>query len=258
MNFDSDRLVVMDSARQVGVSLLVNPAVDVESSRKIISLAHTIPEVFAAVGVHPNGAVNWDEQALPNLEELAKQPKVVAIGEIGLDYYRDYTPRPLQIRVLEQQLELAARLGLPVILHNREASQDMIAILHAWHTGLSARVLPLADRPGVLHSFTGDASTAKRAGEMNFFIGITGPVTYPNANDLRRIVSQLPLEQLLIETDAPFLAPQPRRGNRNEPANVRFVAEKIAELHQTSYAEIAKITSTNARLLFQIGEKSLA
>ncbi len=248
----------MESARQAGVTAVVNPAVDVDSSRAVVSLAQSIPELFAAVGVHPGDANSWDEQSLQNLEALALKPKVVAIGEIGLDYYRDIAPRPLQIRVLEQQLELAARMGLPVILHNRDASQDLITILQTWHNSLASQGLPLAVRPGVLHSFMADETTAKRAMGMGFYLGITGPVTYRNANELQSVAGKLPLEQLLIETDAPFLTPQPRRGNRNEPAYVRFVAEKIAELQHTSYAQVAKTTTANARLLFQIGEKSLA
>ena len=257
-NFDPDRMAVVNSARQAGVMAIVNPAVDVDSSRSVVALAQSVPEIFAAVGMHPNEAANWNETTLPIFEELALRAKVVAIGEIGLDYYRDRTPRLTQIKIIEQQLSLAASTGLPVILHNREASQDLLAILTAWTKNLSEQGHPLAARPGVLHSFSGDEATAQQAFAMNFYIGITGPVTYRNAADLQNLVSKTPLERMLIETDAPFLTPQPRRGKRNEPAYVRFVAEKIAELHQRPYDEVAQITTANARLLFQIGEKTLA
>jgi TatD DNase family protein len=165
---------------------------------------------------------------------------------------------PLQVKVLEAQLELASQLGLPVILHNREASQDLISILRTWQFTNQKSGLPLADRPGVLHSFTSDATTAHEAIKMNFSIGITGPVTYPNAKNLQLLAAELPLAHVLLETDAPFLPPQPKRGKRNEPAFLFFTAEKFAELQGRAIEEIAQITTANARMLFQIGEKTLA
>jgi TatD DNase family protein len=256
-DFNPDRMAVLDAARQAGVTAIVNPAVDVASSQEIVKWVQTVPEVYAAIGVHPNEATSWDDQALIKLEALADHQKVVAIGEIGLDYYRDRTPRSEQREVLEMQLNLAVRHNLPVILHNRDASQDLIAILSSWQAGLKAQGLPLAVRPGVLHSFSSDETIAQKAMGLNFFIGISGPVTYRNSTGLQHLVSKLPLERMLIETDAPFLTPQSYRGKRNEPAFVRYVAEKISELQNRSLQDVAYITTTNARLLFQIGEKTL-
>jgi TatD DNase family protein len=251
--FDQDREQVVARARQAGVEYIVNPGVDLETSRSAIQLAASYPEVYAAVGMHPNDIQEWDERALDQIKTLAGSPKVVAIGEIGLDYYRDNTPHDLQKQVFQQQLELAASLSLPVIIHSRNASPedqqailDILNILEAWQSGLDKQFSPL----GVLHSFSSDLDAAKSAIKLNFLIGITGPVTFRNAPELRHVVQQLPLEAVVIETDAPFLTPHPYRGKRNEPGLVRLVADKVAEIHNLPFNEVADITKSNAGRLF--------
>ena len=257
-DFNPDRIDVLEAARHAGVSVIINPGIDILSSQRIISLAQTHPQVYAAVGVHPNEVSSWNEEIHLALRELALQPKSIAIGEIGLDYYRDITPGNIQILAFVKQLELAADMGLPVIIHNRDASEDVMAVLKEWQAGLRNSGSPLADRPGVLHSFSGDETMVEKALQANFFIGISGPVTYRKAHNLQYLVRSLPLERILIETDSPFLTPQLHRGARNEPAYVRLIADKIADLHRQPVEEITKITTANARLLFKIGEKTLA
>lgn len=255
--FKHERDQILVNASRAGVQIVINPGIDIESSREVIELCHIYSQLYAAVGIHPNEATTWNSDSLGLLEDMAQSDKVVAIGEIGLDYYRDYTPRSTQIKVLEEQLQLASRLGLPVILHNRDAEHDLVPILESWQNANHASGLTITDHPGVFHSFSASTRTAADAIRMNFFIGVTGPVTFPNAKELQQVIAQISLDHLLIETDAPFLAPQPRRGKRNEPAFVYFIAQKIAEVQQKAFQEVAEKTTANARLLFQIGEKPL-
>lgn len=250
-SFDHDREQTVQRAREAGVTRILNPGIDLASSQSAIRLTRTFHEVYAAVGVHPNEANTWDSGSRDQLKAMAAEPKVVAIGEIGLDYYRDRAPRELQKRVFREQLSLAGETGLPVVIHNREATEDVLEILSEWHECLSAEQSVLASRPGVLHSFSGNLAAAALATRLNFRLGITGPVTFKNAAELQKVVLHSNPESLLIETDAPFLAPVPKRGERNEPANVSLIVEKIAELRRTTINEIASVTSTNARRLFQ-------
>jgi TatD DNase family protein len=249
-SFNNDRQLVVDRARQNGVERILNPAINLASSLEILKMAESLDEVFLAVGVHPNEALSWDSDTLNRLKEAASHPKVVAIGEIGLDYYRDYSPRDLQRRVFVNQLELAAELNLPVIIHNRQASEDVLELLKAWHANLLKSNSPLTQKPGVLHSFSEQISVARQAIDISFFIGFTGPITYRNAQVLQEVVRSIPLEYIMIETDAPFLPPQPFRGKRNEPAYVRLVAEKISELLELDFQTVAKETTRNAIRLF--------
>ena len=248
--FDEDRNQVVDRAREVGVTHILNPGIDLASSQAALKLAEEYAEVYVAVGVHPNSASTFDQNTLPRLRELASHPKVVAIGEIGLDYYRDRAPREVQQRIFRLQLDLAAELGLPVVIHNRQATADVLKGLTEWQTQLVEAGSALAKRPGVLHSYSDNEENGRRAIKINFYIGITGPVTFRNAPELQQVVASLPVEHLLIETDAPFLAPHPLRGGRNEPALVRLVAEKVAELNSCPVSEIALVTSENAGRLF--------
>jgi TatD DNase family protein len=248
--FDVDRPQVIERARKAGVTHILNPGVDLGSSRAAVSLTEEHAEIFAAVGVHPNDGAGWQAESLVELRALARHPKVVAIGEIGLDYYRDRTPQDVQKRIFRQQLELAGELGLPVIIHNRQAGEDILVILAEWRQSLSRAGSDLASRPGVLHSFSENLAFAERAAQLNFYIGITGPVTFKNAAELCTTVAGVSVEKLLIETDAPFLTPHPHRGERNEPAHVRFVADKIAEIHKKTPDFIAAATSQNAARLF--------
>ncbi len=260
--FDDDRLAVLERAAQSGVARILIPGLTGTSSLDAVLMAESQPMLYAAVGVHPNEARTWNTQTHNALTQLALSPKVVAIGEIGLDYYRERAPHDLQKQVLREQLELAARQGLPVLIHLRDeadgedgpAASDLKRILEEWVAGLRLVESPLVQRPGVLHSFCGSLVMAREVIRLGFFLGITGPVTFKKANHRQEIVAALPLENLLIETDAPFLTPHPHRGERNEPAFVRHIADKIAELHSRNQEEIAAVTTANAGRLFSWGE----
>jgi TatD DNase family protein len=248
--FDGDRDEVISRARDTGVVRMLNPGIDLSSSSTAIRLADSYEEVFVACGVHPNDALSWNDESEHALRRMVNHPKVVAVGEIGLDYYRDRAPRDMQKVILGKQLAVAGEAALPVVIHNRQASEDTLELLSAWHADLVSSGSTLAAQPGVLHSFSGDHELAARAVEMNFMIGITGPITYRNADDLRQVVRSIPLSALLIETDAPFLTPQPRRGERNEPAYVAWVAEKIAETKCLPIQEVMEQTTANSYRLF--------
>jgi TatD DNase family protein len=262
--FDEDRDAVVQRAIEAGVERILIPSLDLKSSRAAIQLANSHPNIFAAIGFHPTDLEHWGNLSLDNLRNLAKSvDKVIAIGEIGLDYYwvKEPEKQAQQREVLKQQLQLTKEVNLPVVIHMREendawlgqASVDLLEILTQWHNELRAQNHPLAKKPGVLHSFNGTLETAQKAIQLNYYIGVTGPVTYKNAEEKRQIIRQLPLERLLIETDAPFLAPVPQRGKRNEPAFVAHIADKIAEIHKTTREQVAQITSANANNLFGWG-----
>jgi TatD DNase family protein len=253
--FDSDRGDVITRARESGLTRILIPGIDIETSKSAIHCASEFEETYAAVGVHPNYGMIWTDDSLNELKCLASEKKVVAIGEIGLDYYRDYTPKDIQRSIFRQQLEFAAEIGLPVIIHNRDASEDMVDILKDWLRDLTASSSKLAGHPGVLHSFTGSAEMAEEMAEHQFKIGITGAVTFRNAQNLQAVVAALPLESMIIETDAPYQTPHPYRGNRNEPSNVRIVAEKIAELKSITVEKVAKVTTQEADKLFNWRER---
>jgi len=248
--FDADREAVIARAAENGVAHIVNPGVDLLSSRAAVALAQEHEHVHAAVGIHPHDAKTLDADALEELKRLARSPKVVAIGEIGLDYYRNLSPHEVQRSAFEMQLELAAELGLPVIVHDRDAHDDVLAVLSHWRAALHARRSTLHEHPGVLHSFSGDVAMAEQAVALGFFVGVSGPVTYKNADRLRQVVRAVPLERLLVETDAPYLTPQPRRGQRNEPAYVRMVAQAVADVRGLTLEQVAVQTTANAGVLF--------
>lgn len=248
--FEADREAVIVRAAESGVTHLVNPGVDLPSSRSAVKLAQQHECIYAAVGVHPHEAKTLDADALKELRRLAASPKVVAVGEIGLDYYRDLSPRDVQRRALETQLELAAELGLPVIIHDRDAHHDVVTILRDWCNSFDARRLTLDGRVGVMHSFSGDTRLAEQVLALGFTVGISGPVTYSNADRLRETARALPLERLLIETDAPYLTPHPHRGQRNEPAYIRWVAQAVADVRGLTLEAVAARTSANAQALF--------
>ncbi len=251
-HFDPDRDAVLARAWDTDLDRILIPALDVvESCQRVLALADSAPRLFAAVGVHPNSAKTWDDATFAVLRAFAAHPKVVAIGEIGLDYYWDFAPQATQHPVLRVQLQLAADCQLPVIIHNRDATEDIVAILLDWQAELTATGNPLAERPGVLHSYSGDAEAAEKVLAANFYLGVTGPVTFKNASALQTLITHLPLSRLLIETDAPYLTPHPNRGKRNEPANVKWVAEKIASLKGVSFEEVVLQTTANAVRLFR-------
>jgi TatD DNase family protein len=257
LNFDryaEDLDAVVSRAVQAGVTRIVIPAIDIPSTHEGLALASRYPGVYSAVGLHPNSSAHiTDEQAanreVEMLAELARGEKIVAIGEIGLDYYWDNSPKAAQFRAFEAQLALASQLELPVIIHNRDASEDVIAILETW-----ARDLPpsLKDRPGVMHSFSASVAIAERALAAGFYLGFTGPITFKNADETRRAAGVTPLERLLVETDGPFLTPAPHRGKRNEPAYIPYIVERLASIKQVSVEAMAEVTTANAERLFRL------
>lgn len=246
--FDIDRSEVLARAEEAGISPILIPGTDLPSSRKAIEIAQAGRGLFAAVGVHPHEASTWTDGTVDELAVLARHDLVVAIGEIGLDFYRDYSPRPMQKRAFEAQLDLAQALDLPVIVHQRAAEDEVISMLVAWHDKLPEGSLKA--HPGVLHGFSGTPGIAKCAADAGFYLGLGGPVTFKNARQLREMVPSLPLERILTETDAPFLAPHPHRGKRNEPAMTRLVAEELSTLMESPFDVIAQVTSLNAASLF--------
>lgn len=241
--FDADRDAVVARASAAGVERIIIPALDQHNWTAVIQLAERYESVYAAVGVHPNSTADWQNEWVGHLRDLARHPKVVAIGEIGLDYYREKSPRAKQHEALSRQLALAAELDLPAIIHNRDAATDLLRLLE--NSPLGGQ-----EGAGVLHSFSADWATAQLAMSLGFYIGITGPVTFKNAAELRQIAIDLPLNKLLVETDAPFLTPHPYRGKRNEPAYVTYVAERIAQERGMPIPDLAKQTTTNAVRLF--------
>ncbi len=252
-HFDEDRDEVVARARAAGVIAMVTQGVDVASSRQAVALAGRYPEVYAAVGIHPNDCADFRPAMLDEIRALAAHPKVVAIGEIGLDDYWKTVPLDQQVRVLRLQLDLAAELGLPVVIHDRETHELIMAELRAW---VQERLpgTPLARRrwPGVLHSFSGDLAMAQEAYDLGFVLGLAGPVTFKNVRDLQALAAQLDPTRLMLETDSPYLTPHPYRGKRNEPARVKLTAEKLAELWERPFAEVASLTTTTAQRFFGI------
>jgi TatD DNase family protein len=242
--FNDDRDEVIKRAREAGVEYIVTIGTTVESSRDAVMLAEKYDFIYAAIGIHPHEVKDILHPAYDIIRHFAQHKKVVAYGEIGLDYHYEHSPRADQKRKFRDMLREARTLELPVIVHDRDAHEDTLQILsEEWSPELG----------GVLHCFSGDIAMAKRVIEMGFSLSIAGPVTFPKAEALRDVVRQIPIEHLLIETDAPYLAPQPMRGKRNEPAFVRHTAEAVAKIKGLSFEDVARITSFNAMQLFGIG-----
>ncbi|HNN14080.1 MAG TPA: TatD family hydrolase [Anaerolineales bacterium] len=259
--FSPDRAEVIQRAEAEGLVKILVPGLQHRSSAEAVKLAESNDRIYAAVGFHPTDLDQFSEANFQKVKALAGHPRVVAIGEIGIDYYwvKEPEKRAIQRETLKRQLQFAQEVNKPLVLHMREegdawvgqASVDLLEILTEWQQGLSGS---LREKPGVLHSFNGTLETAQKALALNFYIGVTGPVTYKTADEKREIVRQIPLDKILIETDSPFLTPVPNRGKRNEPAFVRHIADKIAEIHSKSPAEIAAQTTSNAARLFAWGE----
>ncbi|EAX48049.1 hydrolase, TatD family [Thermosinus carboxydivorans Nor1] len=240
--FDADRAEVIARLAAGGVTGFLNVGADMASSARSLTLAEQYDNIYAAVGVHPHDAKDVRESDYDQLAAWAAHPKVVAIGETGLDYYYNLSPREVQQRIFIRHLDLARQLDLPFIIHDRDAHGDVLAIIKKEAKGLR----------GVFHCFSGSLEMAREVIKLGFYVSLAGPVTYPNAAKLKEVAASVPLERLLIETDSPYLTPQPHRGRRNEPAHVRYVAETIAALRGLSLEQVAAATAANARELFRL------
>lgn len=241
--FDPDRDEVIRRAREAGLEAVITIGSDVDGCKGALELAGRYGFIYAAVGIHPHDARIFNEEIFAQLQAWTKDPKVVAVGEIGLDYHYDHSPREVQRGVFARQLSFAREANLPVVVHSREAKADTLGILEK--SGV---------RKGVMHCFSGDADMATQALSLGFHISIAGPVTFRNASRLKEVARMVPDERLLIETDAPYLTPEPFRGRRNEPAYVVHVAQQLAELRGVNLEDIDRITTLNARRLFRTGE----
>ena len=248
--FAADLPGVLERARSAGVRFLVTIGTDVEGSRAALAMAERHPEVYAAVGIHPHDAAAADENALAELQQLAgASPRIVAIGETGLDYYRNLSPREAQLRVFRFQLNLARRLNKPVLIHCREAHADALDML---------RSEGVPEAGGIMHCFSGDQAVARQCLDLGLLISVAGPVTYPNARKLPEVVTLVPTDRLVVETDCPFLPPQPYRGQRNEPSYLPITAARVAELKGTPLEELGPVLTRNALRLFGIADRSVS
>ncbi|SHH77108.1 TatD DNase family protein [Sporobacter termitidis DSM 10068] len=240
--FDGDRDALLSSMNENGVALIMNAASSLASSRAALALADKYPFIYAAVGVHPHDAKDMDGDTLPALEALLRHPKAVAVGEIGLDYHYDLSPRDVQQRRFQEQLALAESVGLPVVIHEREAARDVLDIL-----GRFPRVT------GVFHCFSGSWETAKLLLDKGWYLSFTGVITFKNARKSHEVIVNMPRDRLMIETDCPYLAPEPVRGRRNSSLNLKYTAAKAAELLGISAEETAALTTANGKRFFGIG-----
>lgn len=241
-SFDRDREEVICRAREVGVENIVNIGFDVEGSKKAIELAENHAGVSATVGIHPHNASQLNQDVLNVLRKLSENPKVVAIGEIGLDYYRNLSPRESQKKAFEAQLSLAEELRLPVVIHDRNAHADILEILSRLKGKMKI----------IMHCFSGSREMAEQCLRYGFYISFAGPVTFPNARRLHEAAKMIDVNKILLETDSPWLAPQEVRGKRNEPAFLPFIAKKMADLKGISMDKLAEATTKNAREAFQL------
>ncbi|ENH96117.1 hypothetical protein J416_12577 [Gracilibacillus halophilus YIM-C55.5] len=241
--FDQDREEVLKRAQEAGVAYMVIVGFDHETIPKAIELAEQNDHMYAAVGWHPVDAIDMTDKELQWLEELASHPKVVALGEMGLDYHWDKSPKDIQKEVFRQQIHLAKKVNLPIIIHNREATEDIIAILQEENASQVG---------GVMHCYNDSVDYVDTCLDMNFYISLGGPVTFKNATLPKEVAKYVPNDRLMVETDCPFLAPHPNRGKRNEPAYVKLVAEKVAEIRETDVDTIAQMTTANAKRFFRI------
>jgi TatD DNase family protein len=260
--FDADRDEVLKRAADAGVRYVLNPSTNLDDSRRAVELAERHDMVYAAVGYHPHDARLADDRGLAALEELSTHPRVVAIGEIGLDYHSDFSPRDAQERVFKAQLEIAQRRDLPVMIHTRESLDQTIAILResithapAWRESAKDLNGRTPGPRGVFHCFPGDVATAWQLVDMGFFVSLPGIVTFKKPGPALDVAAGVSIEHLLLETDSPYLTPVPRRGERNEPAYLPLIAARIAEAQQLSVDDIARATNYGAFRLFGIGQK---
>lgn len=241
--FAEDLEETVERAKEAGVTNMVVVGFDRQTIPSAIEIAEKYEFIYAAVGWHPVDAIDLTPEDLQWIEELASHPKVVAIGEMGLDYHWDKSSHDVQKEVFRQQIQLAKKVKLPIIIHNRDATQDVVDILEEENA---------QEVGGIMHCYGGSVEIAQKCLDMNFYISLGGPVTFKNAKKPKEVAKDIPLDKLLIETDCPYLAPHPNRGKRNEPAYVKLVAEQIAEIKELSYDEVVRVTNENARKLFRI------
>ncbi|CDQ21766.1 TatD DNase family protein [Halobacillus karajensis] len=241
--FEEDLEETIERAREAGVHYMTVVGFDRKTIPKAMELAERYEHIYAAVGWHPVDAIDMTEEDLQWIEELSAHPKVVAIGEMGLDYHWDKSPKEVQKEVFRKQIRLAKKVNMPIIIHNREATEDIVDILKEENA---------AEVGGIMHCYSGPVETAHECIHMNFMISLGGPVTFKNAKLPKEVAKSVELKHLLVETDCPFLAPHPNRGKRNEPAYVKLVAEQIAELKEVSYEEVSRVTTSNALEFFGI------
>jgi len=241
--FANDLPEVIRRAQETGVENIITIGIGLRESRAAIAIAEAHAFIYAAIGIHPHHAVSLDAAALDFLEQQAGHQKVVALGEMGLDFFRNHSPRADQVRAFRAQLDLAKSLKLPVVIHDRDAHDETLAVLEEKRSGLEG---------GVIHCFSGDEKMAFKCMDMGFYISVPGTVTFKNARKQHAVVKKIPMNKLLIETDCPFLAPVPFRGQRNEPAYVKQVAEAVARIKNVSLEAVAAATAANTKTLFSL------
>jgi len=236
---------ILSRAREAGVEkiIVVGGAGDLSSNQTAVLLAERYENLYATVGMHPHDAKDVGEEALKKLQELTDRPKVIAVGETGLDFYYNHSPHNTQRNIFARFINMALETGLPVVVHERDAHKDVAQLLRSEGAGKIT---------GVIHCFTGDYQVARNYLDLGFYLSFTGIITFKNAQALREVVRQLPLERMFVETDSPYLAPVPHRGKRNEPAYVCFVAETIAKIKSLTLEEVARVTTENAKNLFRL------
>ncbi|HZK43095.1 MAG TPA: TatD family hydrolase [Syntrophomonadaceae bacterium] len=243
--FKDDLDEVLKRAKEAEVDKIVCVAYDFESSQKAVELANKYEHIYAVIGVHPHAAKRYTSEMGAQLFDLAKDPKVVAIGEMGLDYYRDLSPRDQQAKAFKEQIKLAQELYKPIVIHDRDAHQDVLDIIKKEKAGKNE---------GIMHCYSGHVPLAIELMKQGFYISLAGPLTFKNAKKTHEVAAKITLDKIVIETDCPYLTPEPHRGKRNEPAYVREVAKKLAELRGKSIEEIGYITSLNAKKVFRIND----
>jgi len=241
--FKSDLEIVIQRAKKSGVEYIFSVGTEKKDWKRTLEIAHSHPSVYAILGVHPHNAKEIDDETYPVLKELCQDEKVKAYGEIGLDFFRNLSPRDMQLMRFREQIGLAKELGLPIVVHDRDAHQETLEILKSEKA---------EECGGIIHCFSGDYEMAKVCIDMGFYISIPGSITFKNAEGLREVVKRIPLESLLVETDAPFLTPEPFRGKRNEPAYVRYTAQKVAEIKKVSFEKMAEVTTENALRVYRL------
>ena len=241
--FKKDLEGVIRRAKESGVEYIFTVGTEKKDWRRALEIANSHPSIYVILGIHPHNAKEIDDQTYPLLKDLCKNEKVKAYGEIGLDFFRNLSPRDIQLKGFREQIGLAKELGLPIVVHDREAHQETLETLKSEKA---------EECGGIIHCFSGDYEMAKVCIDMGFYISIPGSITFKNAESFREIVKRIPLESLLVETDAPFLTPEPFRGKRNEPSFVRYTAQKVAEIKKISFDKVAEATTENALRVYRL------